>query len=553
MHFSRTYRSLLRLRDIAAVLTRHGLGHIVERLELGRHVPFLGRLSWLPARNARPESEEHLAERLVRVLEDLGPTFIKLGQLLSSRPDILPDAWLPAFRRLQDDVPPFATEVARARVEEALGRTLEEAYARFDESPVASGSIGQVHLAALRDGREVVVKIRRPGIERQVQVDLELLTSLAQLAEYSLEELRGAQPALVVAEFARSVKKELDFVSEARQTEIFQTLLASDEGVCAPRVHWDLTTSSVLTIERLPGENIGDVERLERLGIDRPALARTLARSFVRQIFEAGTFHADPHPGNILVDERGGVGLIDFGMVGKLSPKLKGQLGAALLAMARGDLELMVQIATDVGAFYETRDLDAARSDLQELVERYVGVPLTRVRAADIFADLARTARKHQIVLPRDFVLLGKCLVTISTQCGQLDPNFSLASAVRPHLWGIVASKLDPLTLYNSAALQLWNLGTLLTQLPDDLKQVSRRLRRGELAFVQRHEGLEPLSRAIERAASRLAIALLLGALLVGSALLAQQLELPTLALGGFIAALLAGLWLAIDIVRTRR
>lgn len=547
---SKTYRSLLRVKDIATVLTRHGLGHVVDLLDLTEHVPFLSRLTRL----ARPQEPappfDMLGQRLVRVIEELGPTFIKFGQLLSGRPDILPEAWLPEFRKLQDRVPPFDSDVALHIVEHELGCPVAEAFSDFASVPLASGSMAQAHEARLLDGTPVIVKVQRPEVERQVHVDIDLLQNLAVLAETYIEELRVVQPTMIIDEFARGLRKELDFVIEATQTAKFHDQLSTLEGIRGPAVYWELTTSRMLVIEKLPGSNIGDFDRLARLGIDRAVLADVLAGAFMRQYFEAGLFHADPHPGNILVDDTGTIGLIDFGMVGHLSSKLRDDLGTALLAIVRDDMELVVQIYTDVGALHPTTDAEAAKGDLLEMLDKYFSAPLNKVSANDFYVDVISVARKHRIVLPRDFVLFGKSLVTISTLCRELDPNFSLARAVQPHLWGVVRQKLSPLRWLNLAALQFHNISGLASSFPGEAKRLLGQLKRGELRQIRQLEGLEPLTEAIEHSASRLALAIFLGALVVGSSLLASAGQVPQMALAGYVVGALVGLWLVIDILR---
>jgi len=554
--FSRTYRSLPRFIQILTVLSRHGFGHLVDSLNLGQYIPYVARLRLL---SRVPESTESVGKRLVAVMEELGPTAIKVGQMLSGRPDLIPDALVTELRSLQDQVLPFDPALARQTIEEELKQPISELFESFVDQPLASGSIGQAHEAIMRGGQRVIVKVRRPGIERQVMTDVDILHTLARLAERYVEELRPIHPVMIVEEFSRSLRKELDFVTEATYTAKFKKQLEDLEGIVTPEVYWELSTSRVLTIERLPGVNIGDYNRLDELGLDREALAATLASAFMRQYFETGLFHADPHPGNVLVNEHGLIALIDFGMVGHLTPTLKGQLASVVLALIRGDLELIVQIYADIGAFAQASDLEDVKSDLLELLDKYFGVPLDKVNAGDVFIDLTRIARKNDVVLPRDFVLLGKSIVTVATLCRELDPKFSLAQAARPHLWPIIREKFSPLKLINQAALQIWNLNSLLQRLPGDAKLLLRQARRGELRMIMRYEGLEPLSRSIERSASRLAIAMLIVGMGIGSALLLQGTTLEQadarlyLAVFGYLGSAVMAFWLMVDVIRAGR
>ncbi|NQT89433.1 phosphotransferase, partial [bacterium] len=316
LEMGRGPRKVQRLAEIAGVLVRHGLSYFVTRLNLSRYLP---KRKQVASAQEGPLDRQSLAYRLTRVMEELGPTFVRLGQVLSSRPDLLDEEFIREFERLQDQVAPFPTEQARATVARELGRPVEEAFAWFDDEPIASGSLAQVHRATLPGGGDVVVKIKRPGIERVVLTDLSLLRSVGDYAERHMPELRVFQPRVVLEELERTMRRELDFVTEAANTTRFTEALEPADGARCPQVYWDLTTSDVLTLERLQGVRISDLDAIDAAGIDRPRLARRLADVFLKQYLDMGIFHADPHPGNLLVLRDGTVGIIDFGMVGRLT------------------------------------------------------------------------------------------------------------------------------------------------------------------------------------------------------------------------------------------
>ncbi|MHC4600796.1 MAG: ABC1 kinase family protein, partial [Planctomycetota bacterium] len=394
------------MKEIVQVLSRYGFGHLVVRMNLLSHIPVVSRIGRIPDLPDDLTPMQDLAHRARMVLEELGPTFVKFGQLLSSRPDFVGEEFIEQFRLLQDRVAPFDVDAAMKTIEDAVGRPTDEIFSRFEQEPLASGSIGQVHQARLVDGTDVVVKVKRPGIDARVRDDLSLLQVLAQLSEQYLPELSILRPQMVVEEFARQLDKELDFVTEAAYTSQFADLATSVPDLRVPRVFWQCTTRDVLCVERFHGVNIGDVDTLREKGYEPKKLASILSDAFLIQFFGTGLFHADPHPGNILVLEEGKIGLIDFGMVGHLTDELRGHLGTLILALLRRDVDLIVEVYRELGVFTEAVSPRDLKPDILETIDLYFGVPLGKLDTAAIFEDLLRLGRKHQGILPRDFVLL---------------------------------------------------------------------------------------------------------------------------------------------------
>ena len=556
---ARTYRSLRRLKDIVVVLTRHGYGSLVERLHLGGYAPVLSRLT-----GAAAGDEEVLPisapERLVRVLQDLGPTFVKFGQLLATRPDIVPESYVEALAALQDRVAPFSSEEARAIIEKRLGRPIGEVFARFEEQPAASGSLAQVHFGELADGRRVAVKVKRPDAERLALADLDLLMSLAELAEKHLPELQRFRPRMIVEEFGRNLRREVDFLTEASAMGKFAKFFGPDSRVRVPAVCWELSGQDLLVMERMDGERLSDLAALRRAGRDLPALAGVISQAFMRQFFEFGSFHADPHAGNMLLMADGRVALLDFGAVGHLSPELKGQLATTLMALVRGDLDLIISVYTDIGLFSESADLAGIRLDLLELLDRYYGVPASRIDMGTVFSDLVRLARRHDVQLPRDFVMLGRAFVLVSGLMRQLDPEINVAEAVRPYAERLLLQRLDPRNLLKRAGANLYYLGSFLHSLPRDLRMLMKKAQAGRLALTFRHEGLEHLARELDRSSNRISFALIIAAVIVGSSLimgfkLGPKLwgypDISVLGLVGYLFAGFMGLGLAWSIYRS--
>jgi ubiquinone biosynthesis protein len=554
----RTYRNILRLSEIATVLTRHGFGDLFQRIKLFRHVPFLDRLVRERISRVTGGPVLPVSERAARAAEQLGGTFVKFGQMLSMRPDLLPEDYVREFARLQDRVAPFPKEQARAQIEKQLGRPVEELYASLDDTPAASASIAQVHFARLPDGTDVVVKVRRPEEQvKRILADLDLLEDLAELAERHIPELRLFRPVLIVEEFRRNMRRELDFTLEATTTEKFRKAFADDPDVVIPEVYWDRTGHTVLTLSRLGGAKLSDPAALEADGVDRKALAATVGRTFMRQFFEMGFFHADPHPGNIFAQGAGRIALLDFGSVGHLTPELKGQLATTLLGLSQGEIDLMVSIIAEMGLFGDSTDLRGVKLDLLEVIHRYYGLPAGHTDMAALFQEMVRLARAHDAQLPRDFVMLGRSLFMVVSLCQQLDPGFNMAAAVAPYVRSLLKEKLSPRNILKRLAYSAYSVGTLAHDLPRSLKSLMHKAEAGELQVNFQHRGLGELTRGIQRSSTRLSLSIVTGSVLVGSSMLLATGTPPTLtelhgslpgasALGllGFGLALVLGLWL---------
>ncbi|MFW6163981.1 MAG: ABC1 kinase family protein [Planctomycetota bacterium] len=558
LEIGRGPRKVQRLTEIAAVLVRHGLTYVVDRLNLHPYLPKAKQL--LPGGRAETVDRAGLPRRLTLAMEALGPTFVRLGQLLSSRPDLVPEDFVHEFERLQDRVAPFPSDQARQIIEAELDGSVEDLFGTFERDPVASGSLAQVHYATLADGTEVVVKVQRPGIEDIVFTDLSLLRPLAEYAERHVPELAMFQPTKVLDELERTIRRELDFITEASNTARFEHELQPIDGVRCPRVYWEQTSSRVLTLERLRGERITDVGRLDELGVDRPALAVRLVDSFLKQYLEMGTFHGDPHPGNMFVEADGTIGLVDFGSVGRLTPALQERLGALLVAVSGRDVEVVTEICFSLGVMGEDVKEAAFKLGVTELLDKYYGMPLKRIDPRRVFGDVTALARESHILLPQDFVLLAKSLVQVISIARELDPNFDVAALLRPRAREMLLRRLAPGRLAKSAGLHLWSLSTLLTALPRSFLRILRRTESGRLEFTMRHVGYEDFARELDRAANRLTVGLILASLVIGSSvLLAGKIqpylygEVSFLGVLGYVFAGILGLWTVWGILRSGR
>ena len=560
---SKTYRRWNRLVEIIQVVTKHGFVHYVQRLNIEQNYPRLG--GWLAVRTRMTraeeteETEENLARRATLVFQELGPTFVKLGQMLSSRPDIVSEDFIDEFKTLQDQVEPFPGDQAREIIEAAFGQPIEEIFSSFEQEAFASGSIAQAHYATLQDGTKVVLKVRRPDIEDRVMMDLSWLRYLADLAEQYIPELQLYRPAAIVEELERAVRREMDLVIEASFTAKFYDLFKEDKNIRTPRVYWDLTSPDVITLERIDGTNIGEFARNEESPHSRRQLAHALAGAFCRQYFEFGTFHADPHPGNLLVEDGNQLALIDFGMVGQLNPELKNNLTSLLIALDQREIEIFCSLFSELGATSDATHFNELQNDVLEMIDKYYNMPLKRIDTLRVFSDVTRIARGNSIILPRDIIMLAKSFVGVMTTAKNLDPDFDFAVAIEPHVRALVTKRLSPKHALSEAKSSLWHVGRLLRWLPRELSEILHKVEGGRLQFVFRHVGLDHMSNELDRSLNRLSISIIIAAIVIASSLLLQAEVQPLvghvsiLGLLGYVVASFLGFTWVYSIWRSGR
>ncbi|MCL7453745.1 MAG: AarF/ABC1/UbiB kinase family protein, partial [Anaerolineae bacterium] len=467
--FRRRIAEIARVRRVIEVLIRNGLGFVVELLALERFLPRFWRRR--PVRADEAASRLSVPERLRHTLEELGATYIKLGQFLSGRADLLPPAYIEELVKLLDAAPPVPFDEIREVVESELDAAIEELFQTFEERPVASASIGQVHRAVLFDGHAVAVKIQRPGIEAEVEADLDLLLRQARFLERRSERMRDQNIVAIAEELARSVREELDYQMEGRNAERLRTNLSSDPRFVLPRVYWSLTTHRVITLEYLEGIQFNQVERLRSAEYDLPSLAHVAVEGYLRQIFVDGFYQADPHPANLLVvGER--IGLLDFGNVGHLTVHQKQLLGDMFLQILDEDTEGVARTVVRMGAIRRRPSLEAMERDLQRLLIRYWGISLEDLPVGEMLAEIFKTAYQHNVYLPEDLALLARTIITMEGTARMLDPEFVLVEAVRPFAMRLVRERFQPVTAGRRALRALRQAADLAQAFPrrlDDL------------------------------------------------------------------------------------
>jgi ubiquinone biosynthesis protein len=545
---------LRRLREITTVLVKYGFPDVVSRLRLERTVA-LGRRLRL---RGRPKPWGSRAQRLRRTLEELGPTFIKFGQALSTRADLLPAELVAELSRLQDQVPPLPPGTAEQTVEAELGERIGVAFREFDPAPVAAASIAQVHRAVLSSGEEVAVKIRRPGIENTIERDLAIMAQLGRLADRYLPDADLYHLGDLVAEFARSIRRELDLSREGRTIERFARQFAGDPSVRFPRVFRHRTTPGLLTLEYIHG-----VKVLEAVpgqgGMDPGVVARRGADLMLRQVLEHGLFHADPHPANIFVLPGNVICLLDFGNVGRLDRSMRNALTSLVEGVVREDPERMARALLEIGRPLRPIDQRQLARELGELVDAYSGVTFRDLEVGPLLLEAVSVMRRYRLQFPPDLMLLVRAFVTIEGVGRQLDPSFALIEQARPIVTSILAARLRPAAMAARAGEVGREVAESLQALPRDLLEIVDKAKNDRLQIQFVHRNLEHFVQEMDRASNRLSFAVVIAALVVGSSFVLQRgtgpmiLGLPAVGLVGFIAAGVLGLWLAVGILRSGR
>jgi ubiquinone biosynthesis protein len=513
-------------QDVVAALHLEGLVRPIERVALGDEVPPHDR-----------------ARRLRMVCEDLGPTFVKLGQVLSTRPDLLPEAYTSELSYLRDDVRPFPFAAAEAILREEYDRPPAEVFATLDPVPVASASISQVHRATLPDGRVVALKIRRPGIEKMVQADLDILKNLAQLAERRLPPLAPYAPVALAREFERSLKREMDFNVERRTMERCRAQFATDPTAHIPYAVREFSTGRVIAMEFIGGVGVNDLEALRRMGVDPAEVAVRGARILLTQIFRFGFFHADPHPGNLRVLDGGVIVPLDYGMFGQLDGRTRERIADLLAGLLGQDTDRVLRALDALEIRGDHVDPRALRRDAAELVAAYSDLTLDSIDLAVLLKELIAFIRTHHLHIPPDLVLLIRSLVTIEGVGRALDPHFDIARELAPFLRDLTLRRFHPWRLLTQTARTAEDVQRVAMLLPDVLVQSLESIKRGELTVRFDLQHFERLVRQLTRASNTLAVGILIAGMVVASALVFRAGS-TALAYGGFAIVFVLLLWL---------
>ena len=547
-------RNIGRLSEIAQVAVRHGFGYFFERHRLTDLFP------WTSG-DGKDETPSERGRHLREMLDELGPTFVKFGQLLSTRPDIVPPDIVVELQKLQDDVTPVPFPDVRRVVEEELGLTLEQAFLEFDELPTAAASIGQVHRAVLPNGDRVAVKVQRPNAPRQIDSDIALLYQAARLAKERVRALDFIDAEQVVDEFARSIRAELDYRAEGRNAEVFRRNFAGHDDVRIPRVYWSYTHQRVLVLELLEGTQLADLDRSALSQSQRRSLAYRVAETWMTMIFRHGFFHADPHPANIFVLDGGTViGIVDFGQVGKLTDDDMSKLTRLFIDAANERIEALPRRLAELGVRYPREREEEFANELREIYYRYYGVGLSEIDPLLVIREAFDLIYRLNLRLPTRFVMLDKAIATLGSVGVELYPDFNVFEIAKPYARDLMVERYSPERLLARAQKESTELARIAAALPYQVSDFLEQIRDGQIEVGFVHKGLDRFMREVDVAFNRLVVALIVVGGLIGSSLIGVFATHGPFVLGvnfisfiGFLLSGALGVWLLWGVIRSGR
>lgn len=551
---------MARYRDIATAFTKNGFGYFVRELGLDRVFSLPRRL--LVNRDQNLE-DKTVGERIRQFLEDLGPTFIKVGQLASTRPDLIPKDIRMELSKLQDHISPVPFEQVRKIIEDELEGEMEELFYSFEESPLGVALIGQVHEAVLPTGEKVAVKVQRPNVGKQVHIDLEILHEMAERAEKRLDWAKRYQVVDVVEEFKKSITSELDYEHEGRNADLMAKQFEDDPQVYIPEIYWDYTTKKVLTMEYVEGIKLNDQEGLAQAQCDNKWLAEKLVQAIFYQMFEDGYFHADPHIGNFFaLPEENGIAFMDFGLVGRLSKDMQRNLASIVIAMTSQDTKKMTRAMKRMGVVPADIDEHEWEGDVDQFLIKYYDVPFSEISLGQSITDMFQIAHKHQIEVPSDFTLIGKTMLTLEGVVAQLDPDFSIITAAEPFGRKLIRDKYHPKRFAKEIYDQVDEYADVIEEMPEIVRELTALAKERKIPVELRIPALNYILSKMDRVSNLLsfsiillAFSLIMTGIIIGSAIAGQGSvlwDIPALEIG-FVIAVGMLAWMIYSIFRSGR
>jgi ubiquinone biosynthesis protein len=549
-------RSLGRMSEIAQVAVRHGFGYWLETHKLTDLLPWPRPPATLDAEPSPTQRGRHLRE----MLDELGPTFVKFGQLLSTRPDIVPPDIIAELRALQDDVTPFTFSEVERVMREELELPIEKLFTSFEETPMAAASIGQVHRAVLPNGKHVAVKVQRPDAPRQIEADLGLLYQAARITKERVRALDFIDARELVDEFARSIRQELDYRLEARNAQTFHRNFAGHPHVRIPHVYWSYSSQRVLTLELLEGEQVADLELQAFTMDERRHLAYLITEAWMTMIFRHGFFHADPHPANILLIGGEQIGLVDFGLAGKLSDDDMSKLTALFIDAAEENVDALARRLGDLGVRYDRSREQELTRELRELYYKYYGARLSEIDPLQVIREAFALIYSQNLRLPTRFVLLDKAIATVGSVGVELYPDFNVFEIAKPYARDLMLNRYTPRRMMSRARKEARAIAGIVRETPYQVHDILESLRDGQIEVGFVHKGLDEFMHKLDVAFNRLVIALVVAGGLIGSSLIGifaeggpHVLGLHVISLIGFALSTVLGVWLLIGVVRSGR
>ncbi len=555
-NIGRTYRYVQRYRQILTVLFKYGFGDIIDALKIEQYL----EIGLQMVSRKRREKIETLsrAARIRMSLEELGPTFIKMGQILSTRPDLLPIKFIREFSKLQDNVPSFPFEDVKATIEKELKKNLDKAFLSFDKNPIAAASIGQVHRAVIPSGEKVAVKIQRPGVQRIIEVDLEIMMHLAGLMERHLKGMDIQRPSRIVKEFAYTLEKELDYTLEGAHMERFARQFANEPTVHVPALYRQLTTKRVLTMEYVSGIKSSDIENLEKQGFDLCKIAHQGLDLIMKQVFVHGFFHADPHPGNIFVLTGNILCYIDFGMMGRIDLRTRERFADLISSIIyRDELKAANALLRLIDSDKSVDNYISLQKDIAEFMDKHCYRPLKDINLGNMLHQILEIITKHELIIPPDLFLMIKALSTIEGTGRRLDPDLDVIEQATPFIKHILLNRIHPKRIFKDITNSGNDLIHLLQDISGELHDIFKLIRQGKMKIEFEHQGLDEMLAVHNKISNRIAFAIILASLVIGSSLIVLSgippiwKGIPIIGLLGFLIAGAMGLWLLIFILKS--
>ena len=545
-------RDINRLREILTVLFEEGFDFLIDKIRLKHNIPLTKRVK------ARIEQKKafSIEKRLRLTLERLGPTFIKFGQVLSVRPDLIPKSYTKELEKLQDSVPAFSYDIVKEQIRKELGKDVNEIFSSFEKNPIASASISQVHKAALKGGKKVAVKIQRPDVKKIMETDIEIMFYVAKLLEARIPKIRKFSPVQIIEEFSKWTEKELDFKREAMNAKIFAKNFSKSKTVRIPEIYSDLTSGKILTMDFIDGIELHNIEEIKRKKINLIPLLNNGFDAVLTQVFVHGFFHADPHPGNILITKDKKIAFVDFGIVGHFDEELKAKSIDLFYGIISNNPETIVTTLADLSRV-EIEDGDELKYEISDLLEPLQSSDITNVRVSRILEEILELALNHGIKTPMAFVLFGKTIITLEGIALEYDPAFNIVESSRPFIEKLMRQRYNPVYQFNQLMKNMVKFKRFAEQLPDQTTRALKKIEKGTIKVDIEDTDIKKLSLEIDKSGNRVAYSMLIAALLIVAALTINFgkpfiLNVPLMPFLSFLAAFILLIILLISILKEK-